>query len=63
MLDLASLQQLLAPLFPGLMGVRLREISPQQSSSSACDCLSPHQQLVGFDVQQLVLRPGRRREP
>jgi hemolysin III len=33
MLDLASLQQLLAPLFPGLMGVRLREISPQREQS------------------------------
>jgi 1,4-dihydroxy-2-naphthoyl-CoA hydrolase len=30
MLDLASLQQLLDPLFPGLMGVRLLEVSPER---------------------------------
>ena len=30
MLDVASLQDLLAPLFPGLMGVKLLEVSPER---------------------------------
>ncbi len=30
MLDLASLQKLLDPLFPGLMGVRLTEVAPDR---------------------------------
>jgi 1,4-dihydroxy-2-naphthoyl-CoA hydrolase len=30
MLDLATLQQLLQPLFPGLMGVKLLEVTPER---------------------------------
>jgi len=30
MTDLASIQQLLAPLFPGLMGVELKELAPDR---------------------------------
>ena len=33
MLDLASLQKLLDPLFPGLMGVRLTEVAPDRVSA------------------------------